>query len=231
VFRQRLRVRFEKRGLLRFISHRDLMRLFERALRRAGLPLATTQGYNPHPRLSFPLALGTGIVGEKEVMEFQLREWLPPAAVRQALARQLPPGIHVAELQPVAPGGGSSVTAIRYQVRFLEPAPVTEDQVAGLWVRERIPVRRRRKGEDKTVDIRPFLTGLRLQGETLIIECAVLEGRTTRPEEVLEALGVEVAEWLPRMELARTDVVLAEPSPATTRPGGMRGPRRPERKR
>ena len=226
-FRQRVRVRFDKQGLLRFISHRDLMRLFERALRRAGLPLAVTQGYNPHPRLSFPLALGTGMAGENEVMEFELCEWMPLGAVREALTRQLPPGLLLRDLRAVSPQGSTTVTAIRYQVRFLGPPPVTDDQVASLLVRESIPVGRTRKGEPKTVDIRPFLTRLHLEGDCLSVECAVRDGSTTRPEEVLAALGVDVEAWLPRMEMARTQTVLAEPAEAAgpPRPAGRRPPR------
>jgi len=210
VFRERLRVRFCKQGLVRFISHRDLMRLFERALRRAGLPLAMTQGYNPHPRMSFPLALGTGMVGEDEVMEFELREWLPPATVREALARQLPADLRLRELRAVNPKGGAAVAAIRYRVRFLGPPPITEDRVAALLVRGSIPVRRVRKGQEKTVDIRPFLSRLSLEEGALVMECAVKQGSTTRPEEVLAALGVDVVAWLPRMELTRTETVLVE---------------------
>lgn len=227
VFRERLRVRFDKGGLLRFISHRDLMRLFERALRRAGLPLAMTQGYNPHPRLSFPLALGTGMVGENEVMEFELSEWLPPNRVREALAAQLPPGIRVRELEAVSPRAKAAVTTIRYRVHFLEPPPVTEDEVAAVLVRDSIPVRRRRKGEEKTVDIRPFLRRLSLRGADLLMECAVCQGSTTRPEEVLEVLGVEVKGWLARMELARTETVLEEVDSGGRRAApqpGRRGP-------
>lgn len=225
MFRQRLRVRFRKEGLLRFISHRDLMRLFERALRRSVLPLAMTQGYNPHPRISFPLALATGMVGDDEVMEFELCEWLPPARVREALAAQLPADIGLRELRAVDPRGGASVTSICYSVRFLQPPPISEDQVAALLVRKSIPVERRRKGEQKTVDIRPFLTRLRLDGDVLVLECAVQQGSTTRPEEVLEALGLDVTAWLARMEITRTETVLAEAAQESGRartPGGRR---------
>jgi len=211
VFRQRLRARFHKKGLLRFISHRDLMRLFERALRRAELPLAMTQGYNPHPRLSFPLALGTGMVGLNEVMEFQLAEWLPPSAARRALQAQLPSEIVLQELTPVSARGGTTVTGICYEVTFDAKPPITADDVAALVVKERIPVRRQRKGETRVVDIRPFLERLTLQGDTLTIRCRVDNGSTTRPEEVLDALGVDVGTWLGRMRIARTDTVLNEP--------------------
>ena len=231
MFRQRLRVRFDKKGSLRFISHRDLMRLFERALRRAGLPLAMTQGYNPHPRISFPLALGTGIAGENEVMEFELQEWLPGASVREALALQLPPGITLRELRAVRPGGGSTVTGISYRVRFLEDPSITEDQVSALLLQQCIPVRRRRKGAEKSVDIRPFLKRLRLDGDVLTMECTVDRGSTTRPEEVLQTLGMDVADWLPRMEMTRVETVLVDRDEKPTGPGRSAGRRGPQAKR
>ena len=203
------------------------MRLFERALRRAGLPLTMTQGYNPHPRISFPLALGTGIAGENEVMEFELQEWLPGASVREALALQLPPDITLREVRAVRPGGGTTVTGISYRVRFLEDPSITEDRVSTLLLRESIPVSRRRKGAEKSVDIRPFLQHLRLDGDVLTMECTVDRGSTTRPEEVLQNLGMDVADWLPRMEMTRVETVLVDRAEKSTGPGrssGRRGP-------
>jgi radical SAM-linked protein len=167
------------------------------------------------------------MAGENEVMEFELCEWMPLATVGEALARQLPEGLLLRDLRAVSPHGRTAVTAIRYQVRFLAPPPVTDDQVATLLVRESVPVGRTRKGEPKTVDIRPFLTGLRLEGQCLSVECAVRDGSTTRPEEVLAALGVEVGAWLSRMEMTRTQTVLAEPTEAAgpSRPGVRRSAR------
>jgi radical SAM-linked protein len=220
VFRQRLRVRFHKQGLLRFISHRDLMRLFERALRRARLPLAMTQGYNPHPRLSFPLALATGMAGLNEVMEFQLSEWLPPAAIREALSAELPREIQLVEVVPVAAKSGATVVGIVYEVVFKEAPTFSSDDVAALMDREEIPVRRDRKGGTRVVDIRPFLQEVVREGARLSIRCRVEEGSTTRPEEVLNVLGVDVEAWLGRMTMTRTDTILKEP-PA--RAGGVGG--------
>jgi radical SAM-linked protein len=167
------------------------------------------------------------MAGENEVMEFELSEWMPLGAVEGVLSRQLPAGLRLQELRAVSPQRTTTVTAIRYRVRFLEPPPVTDDQVASLLVRESIPVGRTRKGEPKTVDIRPFLTRVCLEGQSLSLECAVRDGSTTRPEEVLAALGVDVGAWLPRMEMTRTETVLAEPTEAAAppRPAGRRAPR------
>src|SRR5262249_62160628 len=86
--RDKVRVRFRKGGDLRLVSHRDLMKCFERMFRRAGLPVAATKGFNPRPRLSFPMALALGVVGQQEVAELELDAPLAPEAVHDALARQ-----------------------------------------------------------------------------------------------------------------------------------------------
>src|SRR5204862_153823 len=93
------RVRFSKTGKLRFLSHHDLMRLFERALRRTGMPLRMTEGYNPHPVLSFPTALGLGIESLDEVLEFELTSWTAPRQIEKLLGEQLPEGIRVASAE------------------------------------------------------------------------------------------------------------------------------------
>jgi radical SAM-linked protein len=84
--RHKVRIRFQKAGDLRWVSHHDLMRCFERMLRRAALPFASTEGFNPHPRLVFALSLALGVVGREEVAELELTEELPPDEVRQRLA-------------------------------------------------------------------------------------------------------------------------------------------------
>ena len=75
------RIRFEKAERMRFLSHHDLMRLFERAFRRTGLPLRMTEGYNPHPVISFPTALALGIESLDEVVEFELSRWTAPRQI------------------------------------------------------------------------------------------------------------------------------------------------------
>jgi radical SAM-linked protein len=162
------------------------------------------------------------MAGLNEVMEFQLTEWLPPATVSEALSAELPSEISLQEIAPVAANASATVTAITYRVTFLEPSPVTSDDVAALMVKDEIPVRRLRKGETRVVDIRAFLEQVTLSGNELSVECRVEEGSTTRPEEVLGALGVDVAAWLGRMTMTRTDTVLKEAS-ARKAGGGVRG--------
>ena len=92
---QRIRVRFAKRGRLRFLSHRDVARSVERAVRRAGIPVAHSHGFSPHPRLSWIGAAPTGAASEAEYLEIGLTRPLDPAALAAALDAALPDGLDV----------------------------------------------------------------------------------------------------------------------------------------
>src|SRR5579871_4460656 len=97
----KVRLRFRKGGDVRFLSHHDLMRTFERMLRRADLPFRRTQGFHPKPRLVFALSLPLGVVGLEEVVELELNDDVPPDAVRERLAAQAPPGLTILTVRPV----------------------------------------------------------------------------------------------------------------------------------
>src|SRR5512133_1211095 len=95
---QRLRLRYAKRGRLRFSSHRDFQRALERALRRAEIPMAYSAGFSPHPKVSYANSAPTGVASEAEYVEIGVAEACDPAAVRQALDDALPPGLDVVEV-------------------------------------------------------------------------------------------------------------------------------------
>ncbi len=92
---QRIRIRYAKRGPLRFTSHRDFARAFERAVRRAGVPIAYSQGFTPHPKISYAGAAPTGVASEAEYLELGLQTRVDPEQVRQALDAALSPGLDV----------------------------------------------------------------------------------------------------------------------------------------
>ena len=102
---QRLRVRYAKRGRLRFTSHRDFSRAFERAVFRARVPMAYSSGFNPHPRISYAGAAPTGSASEAEYLEIALAEIVDPAAIHGALDEAMPDGLDVLEVIE-SPGGG-----------------------------------------------------------------------------------------------------------------------------
>lgn len=105
---QRLRVRYAKRGRLRFTSHRDISRAVERAVRRAGTPVAFSAGFTPHPKISYAGAAATGVASEAEYLEIGLTEPRDPERVRAELDAALPPGLDVVDVVALPAGTGKS---------------------------------------------------------------------------------------------------------------------------
>src|SRR5438552_1946294 len=114
--RDKVRIRFRKGGDLRLVSHHDLMRTFERLLRRASLPFHSTEGFHPKPRLVFALSLSLGIVGCEEVAELELNEVLPPEEVHARLVAQAVPGLDILSVRRVASRRAAQVRRVTYRV-------------------------------------------------------------------------------------------------------------------
>ena len=209
--KQFFRLRFSKEADLRFISHHDLMRLFERALRRARLPVAMSQGFNPRPRISLPASLSVGISGHSEVLDFELAEWVRPDEVRRRFAAQLPDGIELKSVQNLPSKPDRRPRQHSYRIPLLEAHPVTEESVRELLAAERLPVRRRRKDKVKELDIRPFIERIRCEDGAVRLLLRMTEQGTARPEEVLQALGCEPGVHYLRGAIQRTHVNLSSP--------------------
>jgi len=94
---QKIRIKYRKGEEVRFISHRDLMRAFMRAIRRAGLPITYSQGFNPHMKISWGNALKVGAASEAELAELQFEQWVKPQELKERLNRQLPKGLEILE--------------------------------------------------------------------------------------------------------------------------------------
>jgi len=188
------------------------MRAFERALRRAGLPLRMTEGYSPRPRISFPVALGVGTEGIDEVMEFDLAEWVPTGEVANRLARELPEGLELVSVELGSPKEHARAAWATYRVEAADGSPMDERMSASaltaLMEREAIWVERQRKGRNKRVNIRPFIKKLGLDGNAMVLEVAAGPEGSARPEEILEALGFDATEVRGRFRLTRVHVVL-----------------------
>jgi len=113
---QRLRLKFGRGEELKFLSHLDLMRLWERALRRAGLPLAYSEGFTPHPRIALAAPLSVGVTSEAELMDVFLSRWMAPDSFVAQAKKQLPQGLDLPEAWPV----GLNIPSLQSQVRFAE---------------------------------------------------------------------------------------------------------------
>jgi Uncharacterized protein conserved in bacteria (DUF2344) len=121
---QRLRIRFAKRGRLRFTSHRDFQRAFERALRRADVPIAYSQGFSPHPRVSYVGAAPTGAASEAEYLEIAVTSRCDPAVMAHELDAALPLGLDILDVVEARAGSlADRVTASEWEIRLPTTAP------------------------------------------------------------------------------------------------------------
>lgn len=215
----KVRLRFAKSGDLRLVSHHDLMRCLERTLRRAAIPMALSQGFNPRPKVVFALALGLGIAGLREVVELDLAEPIEPAEVLRRLAAAAPPGLVFFEAEAVGPGRAPQVEAVQYALAV--PAArhaATGEALTALLASDHWPYVRRRPDRTVDIDLRPFVLGATLDPEGVLrLRLKVTPSGSARSEEVIDALGLRDLLALGAV-LARTDVELA---PAA----GGRGPR------
>ncbi len=166
----RIRFRFSKLGKIRFTSQRDVARMWERALRRAGLPLAYSRGFSPRPQLSFGLALPTGCESRAEYLDVDLDPDRPEAArvdvpsLPARLTDLLPAGIEVGGMELVERGGGSLqqlVTSCSWVMAVAGlSADQLEDRVARLLGATSVPITRERKGRQERDDLRPSVLAL-----------------------------------------------------------------------
>jgi len=204
------RIHFTKEGKLRFLSHHDLMRTFERALRRTELPLRFTEGFNPHPHISFPTALGIGIESLDEIAEVELTSWIAPKQIEIRINMQMPEGIKIKSVEPFDRKNRSVIEFVEYDAKFLKPM---QDFLKGINTRidnflktpEVILERQSDKGT-KLIDVRKYALAITLNGDTISLKIKITDSGTAKPEEVLKALGIEVPSPDIRITKARTEI-------------------------
>ena len=186
------RIRFSKTGRMRFLSHHDLMRLFERALRRTGLPLRMTEGYNPHPLISFPTALALGIESMDEVVEFELSRWTSPRQIETLLAAQLPEGVAVASAEAFDRKARSYVDFVEYEASCEGQAEGLPERIREFMGRKEVRIERVSDKGSKTVEIRQYVLAADCEGDRVFLRIRVTDQGTARAEEVLRAIGLRV---------------------------------------
>lgn len=204
------RARFTKTGRMRFLSHHDLMRLFERALRRTGMPLRMTEGYNPHPILSFPTALGLGIESLDEVLEFELQSWVSPLQAAKLLGEQLPEGVSVISVEPFDRKRRSCVDFVEYEARCPGQGAGLEEGIRRFLGRKEWVVERVSDKGTRAVEIRRYVMAVECEGDRVFLRIRVTDQGTARPEEVLRAIGVRLEEGTVCLKKTYTEVVNRE---------------------
>lgn len=192
----RVRITFAKTDAMRFTSHLDLYRTWERTLRRARLPLAYSQGFRPHAHINLASALPLGFTGDQEVVDIWLETESPAGEIEAALEQAAPPGIQILQVEALderAPTLQKQLEASEFRIIFLDPLPDLENRLSALLASESLP--RERRG--KNYDLRPLiLSAERLppdeQGhQRILTRLKAREGATGRPEELILALGGE----------------------------------------
>ena len=192
----RLRIKFSKTDEMRYTSHLDLFRTWERTLRRASLPLAYSQGFKPHPRINLASALPLGFTSNCEIADIWLEREMPLGEIASAMDRAAPPGIRISEIREIderTPALQSQLKASKYIITFPEPLPQLDKRLEELLSKDSIPRERRQK----TYDLRPLILDAEVipAGDTgqqrLEVSLMAQEGATGRPEELILALGGE----------------------------------------
>jgi radical SAM-linked protein len=202
----KLRLRFSKQGKVRFTSHRDVARIWERALRKATVPVAYSEGFNPRPKLSFGLALPTSYESLGEYLDIDVRDTggsTPDFAMSfpARLDPGLPVGFHVqvaAEIEPGTPSLQQAVVSCTWRIDVVNSehggaidAADLAERAERLLAADELIATRERKGQQVTDDLRPAILGLEADGGTLVAELAT-QPRGLRPSELVRLLGDDV---------------------------------------
>lgn len=212
---QRLRARFIRGDAIKFISHLDMVRLWERALRRARVALAYSEGFSPHPRISLAAPLSVGVTSSGELMDIVVEGQVSPHWLKEAVNQQLPDGLEITEVLPIAPG----VPALQAQVRFAEYEVDIETEqtpeevaaaIADLLALEELPWHHERDTGRRHYDLRALIDDVRVIGAGagavrvgMKLRCD--SGGSGRPEQVVAATGIE---GFPR-SIHRTRLILS----------------------
>jgi radical SAM-linked protein len=204
----RIRITFSKTGALKYIGNLDLHTIWERATRRAGLPLAYTHGFHPQPKMNLASALPLGFSSRCEVIDMRLNEDIDLADLQTRLQPAMPSGIGILKVEVVderAPALQTQVLAAEYEVTLKESAdsPGLKRKMDELLASESLP--RQRRG--KQYDLHPLIENLEMVSEhKILMRLAAREGATGRPEEVLDVLGIAIE----NAQVERTNLVFKD---------------------
>ncbi len=202
---------FEKSERLRHIGHLDIQRAVQRALRRSGLPVSYSKGFNPHILLTFASALSTGASGKREIMDVQLDREVTPEAFLTAMNGAMPPDMQLSFARVIDDRHialMAQVQAADYTITLLENAEQMVAAVPAFLAQESIITMRKTKSGMKETDIRPLLLTLEVQGDTIHAVMTLTERLACKPNMLLEALaafcGLEAA---PRAMVVRNGLL------------------------
>lgn len=205
------RVHFEKKEYARYLSHLDLIRIFERAFRRAGISIAYSEGFNPHPKFSFGPALSLGHASDAEYFDVSVIGH-KTSGFETLLNRSLPQGmsvIQVKEVTPSAPALTKSINTFDYQINLLGHT-LENSRIDVLLTSQSLVVSRTTKGVEKQINIRPYVDQIRLSDGKLHIRTRVIDGRTARMNEITGLLFSEYPEIYEHLPILRRNQLITD---------------------
>lgn len=189
----KVRIKFTKTGYMKFVGHLDTMRYFQKAIRRAELPVAFSGGYSPHMIMSFAAPLGVGTTSLGEYFDMELTETMPTAEIQQRLNETMVEGVTVCSVRQVEDGKASTamalVAAADYYVSFRdgkEPSVPWREKFSEFLDQKEIVVTKKTKRSEKNVDIRPFIYKAELLDEGIFMQLASASSNYIKPELVMD---------------------------------------------
>ncbi|MDO4336798.1 MAG: TIGR03936 family radical SAM-associated protein [Eubacteriales bacterium] len=189
----KVRIKFTKEGSMKFVGHLDTMRYFQKALRRAGLPVAFSGGYSPHMIMSFAAPLGVGTTSLGEYFDMELNELVPTDEIEERLNSVMVEGIRVLSARQVEDGKASKamslVAAADYLIEFREgkePAVPWKERMSEFYSQNSISVTKKTKRSEKEINIRPYIYRMELQKDKIFLMLASASANYTKPELVMD---------------------------------------------
>jgi radical SAM-linked protein len=195
---QRLRLTYARGRELQYVSHLDMLRFWERTLRRAHVPVAYSEGFTPHPQINLGAPLAVGQSGRAELLDIFLAEVWTPERFRAALEPQVPPGLSLAQIVEVPldePSLQSQLRAAEYELYLQADADpdAIEARIAAFLATDTFPWEHVREKETRRYDLRPLVLDLWLErregGAVVVARLRAEEGATARPDQLAAALG------------------------------------------
>ncbi len=212
----KLLLRLEKGEKVKYISHLDMQRLFQRALRRAKLPCAYSQGFNPHMLVSFACALPVGVCSKAEYAEVVLERFVPPTECMARLNEVLPDGVKIlnaCEPKDTDPTVGSVIALAEYSFMLKESGSV-QDKLDSMLKKEEILIEKKTKKGFATVNVRNMIHSVKQKGNMLYatLSCSNSENlRADKFREILLEAGIETLSAVREKLFIISDGMLKEP--------------------
>lgn len=221
----KVRVKFAKEGAMKFIGHLDTMRYFQKAVRRAKIDVAFSEGFSPHMIMSFAAPLGVGVTSSGEYFDMELSTPLPSKELERRLNDTMAEGMKVVSVRKVgetkADNAMALVAAADYTVRFrkgCEPCENWQEKICTFAGQDSITIVKKTKRSEAEVDIRPWIYSLGVEGDCIRMQLSSGSVKNLKPELVLEAFAAYAGvELKPFALLIHRDEIYADRTSETER--------------